>query len=81
MQIILPKLLCLCCIYSSSQVDTEWKYGSTVANAQNFARELMEMPCNYLTPAKFVKIVSDKLSSVSEKIHFIGRYVSTVNSS
>lgn len=51
----------------------DWEHGSTVANAQNFARELMEMPCNYLTPAKFVEIVSDKLSSVPDKMQCIGR--------
>ena len=33
----------------------------------------MEMPCNYLTPATFVEIVCDKLSSVADKMQFIGR--------
>lgn len=61
------------CIFSSSHVETDWKYGSIVATAQNFARDLMEMPCNYLTPAKFVEIVSNKLSSVSDKMQYIGR--------
>ena len=51
----------------------DWKHGSTVASAQNFARELMEMPCNYLTPAKFVEIVSDKLSPLADKVQYIGR--------
>ena len=60
--------------YSSSLVDMDWKHGSTVASAQNFARELMEMPCNYLTPAKFVEIVSDKLTPVADKMQYIGRY-------
>ena len=58
---------------SSSHVDIDWKYGTTVATAQNFARELMEMPCNHLTPATFVEIVCDKLSSVADKMQFIGR--------
>ena len=62
-----------CLHYSSAHVDADWEYGSTVAAAQNFARELMEMPCNYLTPAKFVEIVSDKLSTVADKMQFIGR--------
>ena len=52
-----------------------WKHGSTVADAQNFARELMETPCNHLTPAKFVEIVSDKLSSVADKMEYIGRWI------
>ena len=40
----------------------------------------MEMPCNYLTPAKFVEIVSDKLSSMADKIQFIGRPYSWIKS-
>lgn len=58
---------------SPSHVEADWKYGSTVATAQNFARELMEMPCNHLTPTKFVEIVTNKLSSVDDNMEYIGR--------
>ena len=84
--VLLPNLLlnmfyhCTCIdlnnsdLCSSSQVDQKWECGNVVASAQNFARELMEMPCNYLTPAKFVEIMSEKFSPFSDKMNFTGRY-------
>ena len=44
----------------SSEYHTAWRRGETLANAQNFARTLMEMPANKLTPTSFSEIAHNK---------------------
>eukprot|EP00106_Octopus_bimaculoides_P013588 XP_014781030.1 PREDICTED: uncharacterized protein LOC106876828 [Octopus bimaculoides] len=44
----------------------QWNHGKIYAEAQNFARLLMEMPSNILTPSKFAEMVSEKLSSLCQ---------------
>ena len=41
-----------------------WARGVKVATAQNFARELSEMPSNHMTPTHFVDAVSSRLGQV-----------------
>nr|XP_054766200.1 cytosol aminopeptidase-like [Lytechinus pictus] len=45
---------------NSSELHSAWKRGETMANAQNFARTLMEMPANKLTPTSFSEIAHNK---------------------
>ena len=46
-----------------------------MASAQNFARELKEMPSNMLTPSLFVEVVGERLNEVAgENLEFIPRY-------
>ena len=42
----------------------KWRRGRVLAEAQNFARDLMESPANHMTPTKFVETVSNKLGGV-----------------
>ncbi|XP_072025837.1 cytosol aminopeptidase-like [Amphiura filiformis] len=41
--------------------EESWQRGLTLGNCQNFARTLMEMPANYLTPTKFAEMTGQKL--------------------
>ncbi|OWF41455.1 Cytosol aminopeptidase [Mizuhopecten yessoensis] len=55
-----------CFTDSSSNGDnvlTKWSRGRVLAEAQNFARHLMEMPSNKLTPGHFVDLVSARLTN------------------
>ncbi|XP_030841471.1 cytosol aminopeptidase-like [Strongylocentrotus purpuratus] len=45
---------------NSSEYHDGWRRGETLANAQNFARTLMEMPANKLTPTSFSEIAHNK---------------------
>ncbi|GAB1607736.1 aminopeptidase [Argonauta hians] len=45
----------------TAKVLEEWNKGQIYAESQNFARILMEMPSNLLTPTKFTEIVSHRL--------------------
>ena len=41
-----------------------WDRGYTLADAQNFARWLMETPSNHMTPTAFVHAVSERLGTI-----------------
>ncbi|XP_071477827.1 cytosol aminopeptidase-like [Diadema antillarum] len=45
---------------NSSDCQNQWKRGEVLASAQNFARTLMEMPANKLTPTTFSEIAHNK---------------------
>ncbi|XP_053407278.1 cytosol aminopeptidase-like [Mercenaria mercenaria] len=51
--------------FFSSSVNKSWTKGKIKAEGQNWARHLMEMPANRLTPALFVEAVQNKLSNRS----------------
>ena len=44
----------------SSDTEKEWTRGEILGKAQNFARTLMEMPSNKLTPTTFSEIAHHK---------------------
>ena len=49
-------------VYSPTpETEEEWNRGCVLASAQNFARELKEMPSNLLTPSLFVERVGERL--------------------
>lgn len=48
-------------INTGSNDNSNWITGRTFANSQNFARKLMEMPANKLTPSAYGEIVQAKL--------------------
>ena len=41
-----------------------WSRGRVMADAQNFARKLMDTPSNHLTPTMFVSTVSQTLGEL-----------------
>ncbi|CAE1242571.1 LAP3 [Acanthosepion pharaonis] len=49
-----------------TKVKADWELGTIYAEAQNFARLLMEMPSNILTPTKFTEMVNEKLSGLCQ---------------
>ncbi|XP_033756082.1 cytosol aminopeptidase-like [Pecten maximus] len=51
--------------YSSDKdkVLMQWSRGKVLADSQNFARHLMEMPANKLTPSHFVDLVTSRLTN------------------
>ena len=49
----------------STTANEKWARGCVLAEAQNFARWLMETPSNHMTPAAFVDAVAKKLGSIS----------------
>ena len=42
-----------------------WDKGATLADAQNFARWLMDTPSNHMTPTIFVDSVSQRLGAIN----------------
>ncbi|XP_033125468.1 cytosol aminopeptidase-like isoform X2 [Anneissia japonica] len=50
----------------SSEQKEAWKKGVILADCQNFARKLMEMPANLLYPTSFAKITEEKLPWIDE---------------
>ena len=66
--------------FSDTSLDIQrgWSNGSVIANAQNFARWLMETPSNHMTPSAFVDAVSTRLgnleSDVKSKLEIMPRY-------
>jgi aminopeptidase len=62
-------------INSTSESEAEWNRGCVLASAQNFARELEEMPSNLLTPCLFVEAVGERMEGVAgrESLDFIPR--------
>ena len=42
----------------------QWSRGLTLAQGQNLARRLAEMPANYLTPTRFGEIAVEELGKV-----------------
>ena len=53
----------------------EWNRGCVLASAQNFARELKEMPSNLLTPSLFVEAVGERLGGVArDQLEFVPRF-------
>lgn len=49
---------------ANRSIQSDFARGCLKANAQNFARILMETPANYMTPTIFCKTVSDKLNDL-----------------
>ena len=45
-----------------------WKRGHVLADAQNFARDLMDTPSNLLTPTMFVDRVSERLGVIGQEV-------------
>ena len=64
----------LFCPSSTSESEAEWNRGCVLASAQNFARELKEMPSNLLTPSLFVDAVGERMAG-RESLEFIPRSV------
>lgn len=64
------------CCSGDGTTEEAWLRGSVLATAQNFARTLMEMPSNHMTPTDFVRTVSHELGTVAnkDKIEIIARY-------
>lgn len=70
-----PLILKISFQYSSNPAHSnKWKRGCILAEAQNFARDLMESPSNLMTPTKFVETVSNKLGRVRSRRIFTGEY-------
>ena len=46
--------------------ESSWETGLIYAEAQNFARTLMETPTNYMTPTKFTEYVQSKFDGLSK---------------
>lgn len=51
-----------------TEVEAAWQLGATYAMSQNFARLLMEMPANLLTPTRFAEMVTEKLQELCEVV-------------
>ncbi|KAJ1670038.1 hypothetical protein GGF38_001805, partial [Coemansia sp. RSA 25] len=49
---------------SSADEGSEWRAGQIYADAQNFARELMATPANFMTPSIFAQRVQDELGAL-----------------
>ena len=45
-----------------------WSRGCVLAEAQNFARWLMDTPSNHMTPTNFVHSVSKRLGQLDSKV-------------
>lgn len=62
---------------ASDAAKSGWSRGRVLAEAQNFARWLMETPSNHMTPTAFVHAVTGKLGEVDgetkKKIEFFPR--------
>lgn len=52
-----------------------WQQGMIASSAQNFARELMDTPANFMTPKNFVDIVSEHLKAKPGPLTVIPRSV------
>ena len=65
--------LFITCTYLSLHCSTNpvhadgWERGRVLADAQNFARDLMDTPSNLLTPTMFVDRVSERLGVVGQE--------------
>ena len=55
-------------LHFCSGVVPEWSGGLVLGSAQNFARELMEMPANLMTPTLFVEAVKERAEIVQQKM-------------
>lgn len=55
-------------VHSCSSIAQEeaWSKGAVTASAQNFARQLMEMPSNMMTPTMFVEAVTKRLGEIQQ---------------
>ncbi|KAF2073767.1 hypothetical protein CYY_004936 [Polysphondylium violaceum] len=60
---------------ASLEASPEWSTGKVYADAQNFARMLMETPANLMTPSIFVSTVQDKFKDLvaSGKVEIVVR--------
>lgn len=47
-----------------SGITSAWNRGVLLAQGQNLARYLMEMPANLMTPTRFSEIAKEKLGSI-----------------
>ncbi|KAJ2687618.1 hypothetical protein IWW39_002800 [Coemansia spiralis] len=50
---------------ASADATAEWSAGRVYAEAQNYARELMATPANYMTPTIFAQRVRDEMASLA----------------
>lgn len=57
----------LLCDGASEEDRRLWTSGCVLAEAQNFARWLMETPSNHMTPTEFVHAVTRKLGQINNK--------------
>ncbi|KAJ2832884.1 hypothetical protein FBU31_002003 [Coemansia sp. 'formosensis'] len=55
----------------TSASSAEWDAGRVYADAQNFARELMDTPANFMTPTEFARRITQDLSlpNVTVNVH------------
>ena len=63
--------MCKCCLdlVLSYRLDSSaFENGLILGNSQNFARELMELPSNMLTPTIFANRAKDELEPLGVKV-------------